>query len=277
MKFHQQIFNASVAMAIGEALGINFWNRSPTTEEISDYYFSSNKVEFSDATYLYLSSLSSTMGANQSHSDSPNSYWWKTIYDNSLLFFLSWNDEFDYYKIKKESWDDCKKLMSHSRVDYYFERFVVDGRGFNFGKTTGNLGLFRALPFLFFDINLDQKDFKRFIYQTHQNEKSLDNIISLVEALKMGKQFSKTDSSTIQGYSLSECVEISKSAICSSTSLEELFINSIRAKGDNGANAALSFFMWSLNNDTNEHIKHLTQRLSSKSKIFLLNAIFSDK
>ena len=95
MKSHQQLLNASIALAVGEALGLNFWNRSPTTKEITDYYFSNDEIEFSNATYLYLSSLSSMIDTTKNYPGTSDVDWWKAVYDNALLFFLSWNDEFD--------------------------------------------------------------------------------------------------------------------------------------------------------------------------------------
>jgi hypothetical protein len=159
--------------------------------------------------------------------------------------------------------------MIHSRTKYYFDTFVSDGRGLNFDKSENNLMIFKALPFLFFDIELQYKYFRRFVYQTHRNENSVINSIELIKSLRKNEPFLKIDSAELTGFSFIECLKISQNAVASSVTLEELFINSIRPEGDNAGSVALSFFIWSLNHDDQTEMNRLASRLSKRSRKFL--------
>ena len=247
--------------AIGDALGKDFEFLSPSYEQLKEKFYGESVLEFTDDTYLLLS----TCHALESKDLSTFNKIDYSFYQSTIEYLQDWFISDDLRGVGTTTYSALKQIYRYGfngQIDFNDTTdFVIDCTRYNYSISAGNGILSRALPLCL--INIDQgKDFTTWLNLTHLHTDGHDAVKNLFDYTSKSRLPGFPIDEDSKGYYAPEALSLAINAVLRSKNLFELFVNSQVADGDNDSIAALAFGLWYLKNGANQDDLKLLDRFS---------------
>ncbi len=232
-----------LGFAIGDALGAPFEFKTPSAEDIRAHFYGTKKLQFTDDTFLLLSSISAHQKSLVFKESSEIEYW-KLMKVHTCEWLIDWLDSGDLRGIGETTLNAVKQMRRHKEKSGELESFCISTL-FNYDESAsaGNGILSRALPLILIESG-NHQHFKNWLSITHLHIDGHRACGALEAFLIQGIGPQHKLSESAKGFYAPETLQIASNAVLSSKEVFEVFSRSIVPDGDNDSIAALAVALW---------------------------------
>ncbi|MBF0312769.1 MAG: ADP-ribosylglycohydrolase family protein [Oligoflexia bacterium] len=258
------IKNVSLAFAIGDALGAIYEDASPTNDEVVARFRNNNPIQFTDDTFLLLSTLKALVKTQEKLTNAQSKNFWSVFNSCTCQQLYDWYLTRNYRGIGDTTLTALKQMEAYYDLHSNFDGFSINSaRAYRYENSAGNGALSRALPLCLLKNIPTGSDFCKWVALTHLHTEAHHATIDLVNFVKSKATPNFTLSDKAKGFYAPETLGIAIRSIKQSQSIEEVFYSSLVADGDNDSICALSFALWYLENRPNAEFTRLANRLEA--------------
>ncbi len=260
MMFSDRAQHALKAFALGDAIGAPYEFQTPVIDEITERWNGDEGLQFTDDTYLVLSSLPALRVLASDGGD------WMAARQAALEYLLEWYRSGDLRGIGGTTRDALKQLSKHEEAKKPLHEFKLNPiRGYDFGASAGNGVLSRALPLLLRGY-WPGRDLRGFLELTHLHPDGFESVASLNARISEGVASTRLIRPGAKGFWCVETLVIAERAVAKAKSSLEAFIMSQRPEGDNDSTAALALALWVFEHGWDDDLERLYSRLEADDR-----------
>lgn len=230
--------------AVGDALGDIFEFQSPSEAEIHERFHEPSSLDFTDDTWLLLSTLKAyKMSAHWLVKKDQDAFW-MAMNENACRALVDWWEFGDTRGIGNTTLSAIKQMRRYRDANGTYDGFAIEpGRGYDVAQSAGNGVLSRALPLIGLGIRLCPEA-RKWLAMTHVHSDAISSAEALEGWMLEEKDPESEISDEAPGFYCVETLQIAVDAVTRAKTLYEVFRLSIRPDGDNDSNAALAVALW---------------------------------